>query len=76
MDNRELMRLVRRAHGVPFGLPTPGWLLELGAVMIRTETELVLKSRWIQPQKLLDAGFIFRHAELGNALQDVTGRQA
>lgn len=76
VDNRELMRLVRRAHGVPFGLPTPGWLLELGAVMIRTETELVLKSRWVQPRKLLDAGFIFRHAELGRALQDITGRRA
>jgi len=76
VDNRELMQLVRRALGVPLGLPTPAWLLELGAVLIRTETELVLKSRWVQPQKLLDAGFIFRHPELGSALQDITGQQA
>ncbi len=76
VDNRQLMKLVRRAHGVPLGLPTPVWLLELGAVLIRTETELVLKSRWVQPRKLLDAGFIFRHPELGSALKEITGRQA
>lgn len=76
VDNRQLMKLLRRAHGVPLGLPTPVWLLELGAVLIRTETELVLKSRWVQPRKLLDAGFIFRHPELGSSLQDITGRQA
>ncbi|MBT2597539.1 TIGR01777 family oxidoreductase [Arthrobacter sp. ISL-72] len=75
VDNRELMRLVRRAHGVPFGLPTPAWLLELGAVLIRTETELVLKSRWIQPQKLLDAGFSFQHPDLGEALRGIAARQ-
>jgi uncharacterized protein (TIGR01777 family) len=76
VDNRELMRLVRRAHGAPLGLTTPAWLLELGAVLIRTETELVLKSRWVEPRKLLAAGFIFRHPELGSALKDITGRQA
>jgi uncharacterized protein (TIGR01777 family) len=76
VDNQEMMQLVRRAYGVPLGLPTPAWLLELGAVLIRTETELVLKSRWVQPRKLLDAGFIFRHPELGSALQDITGRRA
>ncbi|PTT64090.1 TIGR01777 family oxidoreductase [Arthrobacter sp. HMWF013] len=68
VDNRELMRLVRLAYGVRPGLPTPAWLLRLGAVLIRTDTELVLKSRWVQPQKLIDAGFTFRHPELGRAL--------
>lgn len=68
VDNRELMRLVRRAYGARLGLPTPARLLRLGAVLIRTDTELVLKSRWVQPQKLLDAGFTFRHPELGRAL--------
>ncbi|QCO96944.1 TIGR01777 family protein [Arthrobacter sp. 24S4-2] len=76
VDNRELMQLIRRAYGVPIGLPTPAWLLELGAVLTRTETELVLKSRWVQPQKLLNAGFAFTHPELGSALQDITGRKA
>ncbi len=68
VDNRELMRLVRRAYGARLGIPTPAWLLRLGAVLIRTETELVLKSRWVQPRKLIDAGFIFRQPELGRAL--------
>ncbi|MCU1516679.1 MAG: NAD-dependent epimerase/dehydratase [Pseudarthrobacter sp.] len=68
VDNRELMHLVRRAYGARLGLPTPAWFLRFGAVLIRTETELVLKSRWVQPQKLIDAGFIFRQPELGRAL--------
>lgn len=68
VDNRELMRLARKAYGVPLGIPTPAWLLELGAIPVRTETELVLKSRWVHPQKLLDAGFTFRHPELEDAL--------
>jgi uncharacterized protein (TIGR01777 family) len=71
VSNHELMRLVRRAYGKRFGLPTPAWLLRAGAVLIRTETELVLKSRWVLPQKLLTAGFIYRQPELGGALQQV-----
>ena len=65
------MRLVRRAYGKRFGVPTPAWLLRAGAVLIRTETELVLKSRWVLPQKLLSAGVIYRQPELGGALQQV-----
>ncbi len=71
VSNHELMRLVRRAYGKRFGLPTPAWLLRAGAVLIRTEAELVLKSRWVLPQKLLSAGFIYRQPELGGALQQV-----
>ena len=44
------------------------------AVLIRTDTELVLKSRWVQPQKLIDAGFIFRQPELGRALLSIAKR--
>lgn len=68
VDNRELMWLVRRSLGVPFGIPTPAWLLEAGAVLIRTQTELVLKSRWVEPRKLLDAGFVFEYPSLAGAL--------
>jgi uncharacterized protein (TIGR01777 family) len=71
VTNRELMRMVRRAFGARFGIPTPAWLLRLGAVLIRTETELVLKSRWVQPEKLLDAGFVYSQPELGRALQQI-----
>jgi len=71
VDNRELMRLVRRAYRARFGVPTPAWLLRLGAILIRTETELVLKSRWVQPQTLLDHGFVYSQPELGRALLQI-----
>jgi uncharacterized protein (TIGR01777 family) len=71
VDNRELMSLVRQSMGVPFGIPTPTWLLEAGAVLIRTQTELVLKSRWVEPRKLLDAGFAFEHPTLSGALNQI-----
>lgn len=71
VDNRELMSLVRQSMGVLFGIPTAAWLLEAGAVLIRTQTELVLKSRWVEPRKLLDAGFAFEHPTLADALNDI-----
>lgn len=46
ITNAEMMRIIRTTLGVPFGLPTPQWLLEIGAALIGTETELILKSRW------------------------------
>lgn len=48
-DNRTVMRTFRNVLGVPVGIPTPRWVLELGSIAIRTETELVLKSRWVLP---------------------------
>ncbi|WGM21348.1 TIGR01777 family oxidoreductase [Paenarthrobacter sp. OM7] len=71
VDNRELMAMVRRSMGVSFGIPTPAWLLEAGAVLIRTQTELVLKSRWVEPRKLLDAGFAFEYPSLAGALNEI-----
>lgn len=73
VENRELMRLVRLSYGVPWGMPTPGWLLKLGSVLIRTEAELVLKSRWVEPRKLLDAGFVFQEPGLESALDRLGG---
>lgn len=74
VDNRALMAAVRRVLGVPYGLPTPRWLLELGAIAIRTETELVLKSRWVVPGRLESAGFAFAYPELESALRDALRR--
>ena len=68
--NKILMQELRKAMHVPFGLPTPKWLLKIGAVLIRTETELVLKSRWVLPEKLLAHGFRFTHTNLAEALKD------
>ncbi|MNP84245.1 hypothetical protein D3C76_1834730 [compost metagenome] len=65
---------LRRAMGVPVGLPAPRWLLELGARLIRTETELVLKSRWVLPERLQRAGFSFRYDTLDKALNEIVER--
>ncbi len=75
-SNAALMAAVRRVCRVPFGLPTPAWLLTLGAVLIRTQTELVLKSRWVSSRKLDDAGFKWTFPTLDGALADLAGHRA
>ncbi|KQZ08410.1 NAD-dependent epimerase [Agromyces sp. Root1464] len=70
-DNRTLMRTIRRLLGVPFGMPAWRWMLEPGSAVIRTETELVLKSRWVVPERLLDAGYEFVHPDLEPALRSI-----
>lgn len=57
---RDFMRGLRRAAGVSIGLPATKWMLEIGAFFMRTETELVLKSRRVVPGRLLASGFTFR----------------
>lgn len=73
-DDRGMMAALRRVLGAPFGLPMRRWMLELGAAVIRTETELVLKSRWVAPERLLDAGFRFEHPEFEPALRSILDR--
>ncbi len=69
VDNRTFMAAVRRALGVRFGPPAPRWMLEIGAFGMRTETELILKSRWVLPDRLAAAGYVFRHPDLDDALR-------
>lgn len=71
VPNRAFMKALREAIGVPLGLPTPGWLLAMGAVLIRTETELVLKSRRVVPDRLLASGYRFQYSEIRDALSDL-----
>lgn len=71
IKNKDFMRLLRKAYGIPFGLPAPEWLLEIGAVIIGTETELILKSRWVVPAKLEQSGFSFQYAEAAHAIHDI-----
>lgn len=71
VDNVTFMAAVRKVLGVRFGIPTPRWMLEIGAMLIRTETELILKSRWVLPERLTAAGFDFRWPELEGALRDI-----
>lgn len=78
VDDREFMATVRRTLGAKFGPPMPRWMLELGAIGMSTETELVLKSRWVLPERLTAAGFDFRYPLLPEAIAasfGVTPRQ-
>jgi NAD dependent epimerase/dehydratase family enzyme len=70
-DNTTFMATLRRVLGVPLGIPAPRFVLELGSIAIRTETELVLKSRWVVPERLLTAGYRFEFPELEPALRDI-----
>ena len=70
-DNRAVMAAIRRVLTVPIGLPASRWMLELGMFVFRTEPELVLKSRWVLPERLLDAGYEFSQPHLGAALTDI-----
>jgi uncharacterized protein (TIGR01777 family) len=74
--NREVMATLRRVFDVPFGMPLQRWMLEIGSIGIRTETELILKSRWVLPARLLEAGFVFEFPELEPALRDILNRPA
>lgn len=69
VTNTHLMRVVRNARSVPAGINTPSWLLGFGALLIGTETELVLKSRWVLPAKLLENGYRFRYPTIEEAIQ-------
>src|SRR5436189_6062389 len=63
LPNAEFMQILRGACGASFGLPATKWMLEIGAVFMRTETELILKSRRVVPTKLLEHGFKFKYPD-------------
>jgi NAD dependent epimerase/dehydratase family enzyme len=75
-DNATLMRTLRDIVGMPVGLPAWRWMLEPAMWALRTEPELVLKSRWVLPGVLEAAGYSFAHPELEAALRDVIRRSA
>jgi NAD dependent epimerase/dehydratase family enzyme len=71
LPNAEMMRTFRTVCGVPFGLPATEWMLELGAFFLRTETELIIKSRRVVPGRLLASGFAFRFPHFREALEGI-----
>ncbi len=73
--NREWMKIFRESVGMPVGLPAKRWMLEIGARVMQTETELVMKSRWAEPLRLHDAGFRWRWGRAVDAVADLQARR-
>lgn len=69
--NYKLMELLRQKARRPIGLPASKWMLELGAFFMRTETELILKSRYVVPEKASHAGFTFHYSDIESALNEI-----
>jgi uncharacterized protein (TIGR01777 family) len=76
VTNQYFMTTLRRLTGHTWGIPVPAWLLKIGALMIGTEKELVLKSRWVLPTKLEGSGFIFRYPQVEDALRSLVTKKA
>jgi len=74
LSNAEMMHVFRQLCGVPFGLPATEWMLEIGAFFLRTETELIIKSRRVVPGRLLAGGFEFCFPDFRAAASDLMAR--
>ena len=74
VPNLEFMKALPAAWGTPIGLPAANWMLEIGSIFLRTETELVLKSRRVIPNRLLKAGFQFQFPDWAVAAQNLVAR--
>lgn len=74
LPNRDFMRILRETWGIGFGLAHPEWMIELGTLLMRTESELVLKSRRVVPGRLMDVGFQFLFPEWSAAARDLVVR--
>jgi uncharacterized protein (TIGR01777 family) len=71
VTNSEMMKIFRDTCGMPVGLPATKWMLELGTFFMRTETELVIKSRRVIPRRLVESGFVFDYPFLSGALEEL-----
>lgn len=73
LPQRDFMAAIRSAMRVPIGLPATSWMAEIGAFVLRTDTELLMKSRRVVPQRLIDAGFAFEFPTWESAVRDLIG---
>lgn len=71
LPNHRMMRILRRHLRRPVGIPAPARALELGAFLLRTETELIIKSRRVIPGRLLNEGFEFEFSDFSKAVEDL-----
>lgn len=74
VTNAEFFRAYRAAWGAPVGLPSSAWMLHVGAAVLGSEAELLLKSRRVVPRRLLDAGFVFDFPTWPEAIRDLVAR--
>ncbi|AZP15991.1 TIGR01777 family protein [Streptomyces aquilus] len=74
LPHRAFMRDLRAAQGMPVGLPATRWMAEIGAFVLRSDTELLLKSRRVVPGRLLEAGFAFAYPQWSDAARDLVRR--
>ncbi|MGW1957820.1 TIGR01777 family oxidoreductase [Streptomyces sp. NPDC001920] len=74
LPQRAFMRALRSAWGMPLGLPATKWMAEIGAFALRSDTELLLKSRRVVPGRLLDEGFTFAYDRWSQAAEDLARR--
>jgi uncharacterized protein (TIGR01777 family) len=74
LQQREFMAILRAAFGVTVGLPATKWMAEIGALVLRTDTELLLKSRKVVPTRLLNSGFRFEYSDWAKAAQNLESR--
>ncbi len=71
VTNAAFMQALRNATGYKIGLPAFEWMLHIGAKLIGTEPELILKSRWVLPTKILQSGFTFKYPTLNTAFENI-----
>ena len=75
VSNAEFMRALRKALGVPIGLPALEWMVRLAApLVLRTDPELALYGRYCVSRRLREEGFEFRFADVDAALRDLFRR--
>jgi uncharacterized protein (TIGR01777 family) len=75
LPQRAFMQSLRSAWGTRVGLPATKWMVEAGAFFLRTDTELILKSRRVLPKRLLDAGFVFEWPDWSPAASELVSRR-
>jgi NAD dependent epimerase/dehydratase family enzyme len=64
LTNADMMKRFQKLAKRLFGLPATGWMARIGAFVLQTEPQLILKSNWVVPRRLLQNGFVFRHPEM------------
>jgi uncharacterized protein (TIGR01777 family) len=71
LSNEEFMKKLRKEMNIPFGLNAPVWQLEIASIILNTETELLLKSRNVYPEKLIKSGFEFSYSTVESAFKNL-----